>query len=159
MFDFYGQALLSTTKLSIQAGFTWFLILDKIQDGGRDGSHVWWRHRPHKIYLTFKGFSLKASFRNTATYQKLRRWVPSRHPLPLLPQWRYVCVYVYVRGLSFGYRENLFFFFELFKFDKSRYFPESYSNSEKKIVLLWEVSKFVHAALVANASKVDVSEF
>ena len=61
-------------------------------------------------------------------------------PLPLLTQWGYVCVYVYVRGLSFGYRENLFFFFELFKFDKSRYFPESYSNSEKKIVLLWEVS-------------------
>ena len=30
---------------------------------------------------------------------------------------------------------------------------------KKKIVLLWEVSKFVHAALVANASKVDVSEF
>ena len=68
-------------------------------------------------------------------------------------------MYVYVRALSFGYRENLFFSFELFKFDKSRYFPESYSNSEKKIVLLWEVSKFVHAALVANASKVDVSEF
>ena len=80
-------------------------------------------------------------------------------PLPLLPQWGYVCVYVYVRGLSFGYLENLFFFFKLFKFDKSRYFPESNSNSEKKIVLLWEVSKFVHAALVANASKVDVSEF
>ena len=39
-------------------------------------------------------------------------------------------------ALGFGYRENLFFFFELFKFDKSRYFPESYSNSEKKIVLL-----------------------
>ena len=30
---------------------------------------------------------------------------------------------------------------------------------KKKIVLLWEVSKFVHAAFVANASKVDVSEF
>ena len=57
-------------------------------------------------------------------------------PLPLLPHWGNLCVYVYVRGLSFGYRENLFFFFELFKFDKSRYFPESYSNSEKKIVLL-----------------------
>ena len=69
------------------------------------------------------------------------------------------CDSTYVRGLSFGYRENLFFFFELFKFDKSRYFPERYSNSEKRIVLSWEVSKFVHAALVANASKVDASEF
>ena len=65
-------------------------------------------------------------------------------------------MYVYVRGLSFGYRENLFFFFELFKFDKSRYFPESYSNSEAKNC---SVMGSVHAALVANASKVDVSEF
>ena len=42
MFDFYGQTLLSTTKLSILAGFTWLLILYKIQDGGQDGNHVWW---------------------------------------------------------------------------------------------------------------------
>ena len=68
-------------------------------------------------------------------------------------------MYVYVRGLSFGYRENLFLFFELFKFDKSRYFPESYSNSEKKIVPLMGSVQFIHAALVANASKVDVTEF
>ena len=25
---------------------TWFLILGKIQDGGQDGDHCWWRHRP-----------------------------------------------------------------------------------------------------------------
>ena len=30
-------------KLSI---FTWSLILLKIQDGGQDGDHFWWRHRP-----------------------------------------------------------------------------------------------------------------
>ena len=33
-------------KLLIHTVFTWFLILDKIQDGGQDGDHVWWRHRP-----------------------------------------------------------------------------------------------------------------
>ena len=164
MFDFYGQALLSTTKLSIQAGFTWFLILDKIQDGGRDGSHVWWRHRPHKMHLIkytspSKAFHWRLRFEILPYIKNSEDGFHQGTPLPLLPQWGYVCVYVYIRGLSFGYRENLFFFFELFKFDKSRYFPESYSKSEKKIVLLWEVSKFVHAALVANASKVDVSEF
>ena len=29
-------------KLLVLTVFTWFLILDKIQNGG----HVWWRHRP-----------------------------------------------------------------------------------------------------------------
>ena len=29
-------------KFTILTVFTWFLILDKIQDG----QHVWWRHRP-----------------------------------------------------------------------------------------------------------------
>ena len=33
-------------KLLILTVFTWFLMLDKIQDGGQDGGHVWWRHRP-----------------------------------------------------------------------------------------------------------------
>ena len=33
-------------KLLIIIAFTWFLIFDKIQVGGRDGDHVWWRHRP-----------------------------------------------------------------------------------------------------------------
>ena len=28
------------------AVLTWFLILGKIQDGGQDGDHCWWRHRP-----------------------------------------------------------------------------------------------------------------
>ena len=37
-------------KLLILTVFTWFLMLDKIQDGG----HVWWhlqQRHPHKIYL------------------------------------------------------------------------------------------------------------
>ena len=33
-------------KLFILTVVTWFLILDKIQDGGQDGDHVRWRHRP-----------------------------------------------------------------------------------------------------------------
>ena len=33
-------------KLLIHTVYTWFLILDKIQDGGQDGDYVWWRHRP-----------------------------------------------------------------------------------------------------------------
>ena len=67
-------------KLRFLAVLTWFLILDKIQDG----DHVWWRHRPPAVpppikytavphlVQQIKGFPLKAkSFRNTATYQKL----------------------------------------------------------------------------------------
>ena len=37
-------------KLLILTVFIWFLMLDKIQDGG----HVWWhlqQRHPHKIYL------------------------------------------------------------------------------------------------------------
>ena len=67
-------------KLPFLAVLTWFLIIDKIQDG----DHVWWRHRPPAVpppikytavphlVQQIKGFPLKAkSFRNTATYQKL----------------------------------------------------------------------------------------
>ena len=66
-------------KLLILTVFTWFLILEKIQDG----DYVWWRHRPPTTPLPIKctssyslkkikGFPLKAkSFRNTATHQKL----------------------------------------------------------------------------------------
>ena len=31
-------------KLPFLAVLTWFLILGKIQDGGQDGDHCWWRH-------------------------------------------------------------------------------------------------------------------
>ena len=65
-------------KLLILTVFTWFLVLDKIQDG----DHVWWRHRspaaPPPINIShlvekIKGFPVKAkSFRNIATFQKLK---------------------------------------------------------------------------------------
>ena len=67
-------------KVLILPVFTWFLIIDKIQDGHQDGDHVWWRHRPPAapppmniahLVEKVKGFPLKAkSFRNIATYQK-----------------------------------------------------------------------------------------
>ena len=33
-------------KILILTVLTWFLILDKIQDGSQDSHHVWWRQRP-----------------------------------------------------------------------------------------------------------------
>ena len=38
--------MLNVKKLLILTVFTLFLNLDKIQDGGQDGDHVWWRQRP-----------------------------------------------------------------------------------------------------------------
>ena len=76
-------------KLPFIAMLSWFLILDKIQDG----DHCWWRQRtlaaPPPTYNIpnlvekIKGFPLQAkSFRNTATYQKL--WGGFRQsPVPL----------------------------------------------------------------------------
>ena len=33
-------------KFTFLAVLSWFLILGKIRDGGEDGDHCWWRHRP-----------------------------------------------------------------------------------------------------------------
>lgn len=57
--------------------------------------------------------------------------------------------------------ENLFFIFELFQFDESRYCPEPYLlQRETELFCWWEaVSKFLFAALFANARKLNVSEF
>ena len=41
-------------KLIIVIAFTWFLILEKIEDGGQDGDHVWWRHRPPAVLPPIK---------------------------------------------------------------------------------------------------------
>ena len=78
-------------KLPFLAIFlTWFLTLGKIQDGGQNGDHCWWRDRPPAAPLPIKytsscwedqRLSTKAkSFRNTATYQKHWRGVPSSPP-------------------------------------------------------------------------------
>ena len=42
--------MLSAKKLLILTVFTWFLILDKIQDGGQDGNHVWWCHSLQQLH-------------------------------------------------------------------------------------------------------------
>ena len=78
------------------AVFTCFLILDKFQDGGQDGNHIWWRPRPPVAPPTIKFISScredqrlfikEKSFRNTETYRKLRGGVPST---PLVPRWGY----------------------------------------------------------------------
>ena len=40
--------------LPFLAVLTWFLILGKIQDGGQDGDHCWWRHRSPAAPLPIK---------------------------------------------------------------------------------------------------------
>ena len=91
-------------KLPFLAVLTWFLILGKIQDGGNDGDHCRWRHRPPAApaptnipYLVkkIKGFSLKVkSFQNTATYQKHRGGVPSTPSPPCTTVGVWICVCV-----------------------------------------------------------------
>ena len=60
-------------KIPFLAVLTWFLILGKIQDGGQDGDHCWWRHRPPAapppLKLRHLVFPRKGkSFQNTATF-------------------------------------------------------------------------------------------
>ena len=40
--------------LPFLAVLSWFLLLGKIQDGGQDGYHCWWRHRPPAAPLPIK---------------------------------------------------------------------------------------------------------
>ena len=42
----YLCVIVHVKQLPFLAVITWFLILGKIQDGGQDGDHCWWRHRP-----------------------------------------------------------------------------------------------------------------
>ena len=78
--------------------FTWFLILDKIQDGGQDGDHLWWRHRPpaapppikytlscrEDLLLKIKGFQLKAKI--VSKYCNIQKTQGGFHqPPPPLP--------------------------------------------------------------------------
>ena len=70
------------------------------------------------------------------------------------------CGRKWVTNLSFGYPENLSLTFKLFHYVESL-FALNVSSSErrKKMFFSWKVSKFLHAALFANAMKVDVCEF
>ena len=102
--------------LPFLAVLSWFLILGKIQGGGQDGDHCWWRHRPPAAPLPIniphlvkkiKGFPLKVnSCQNTATYQKLRGGVLST-PLPPRCTTAGVWICVYVWGLTTTDREQI----------------------------------------------------
>ena len=104
------------------AVLTWFLILGKIQDGGQDGDHCWWRHRRPAVPQPMKytsscqedqRLSTKVKlFQNTATYQKLRGGVPSTHP-PCTTVGVWICVYV--RGSTIMYQCHSGFEFKVAK--------------------------------------------
>ena len=32
--------------IKVMLVFSWFLIYEKMEDGGQDGDHDWWRHKP-----------------------------------------------------------------------------------------------------------------
>ena len=94
-------------KLLILIVFTWFLILDKIQDG----DHVWWRHRPPATPPPIKYTSSCREDQRLSTEGKIvlkfcdisktqGRKVPSTPPPP--PSWSAVGVWrcVYVQGLN-----------------------------------------------------------
>ena len=71
-------------KLPFIAVLTRFLIIGKIQDGG-----YCYQIKYTLFFKKIKGFPLKTkSFRNTATYKKLRGGVPST-PSSLVPWWGY----------------------------------------------------------------------
>ena len=98
--------------------FTWFLFLDKIQDGGQDGNHLWWRHRPpaapppikytlscrEDLLLKIKGFQRKAKIVSKyCNISKTQGGSINRPPAPppsppctMVGLW--LCVYV--RGLK-----------------------------------------------------------
>ena len=72
------------------AVLTRFLIIGKIQDGG----HCY-QIKYTLFFKKIKGFPLKTkSFRNTATYKKLRGGVPSTPLFPCTMVGVWICVYV-----------------------------------------------------------------
>ena len=76
-------------KLLIHTVFTRFLILDKIQDGGQDGDHVWWRHRPSAAPPSIKYISSCREDQRLSTegkiaaYQKPKGILSTPPPSPL----------------------------------------------------------------------------
>ena len=88
-------------KLPFIAILTWFLILGKIQDGGQDGDHCWWSHRPPAASPRIKYTSSCWVDQSLSTYGKivskycnisktlLRGSIHPPPPLPLVPRWWY----------------------------------------------------------------------
>ena len=81
--------------LPFLAVLSWFLILGKIQDGGQDGDHCWWRHRPPAAPLPIKYTSpcweeqrLSTKGKLVSKYCNISK-TPGRgsiHPLPSPPR-------------------------------------------------------------------------
>ena len=100
-------------KLPFLAVLTWFLILGKIQDGGQDGDHCWWRHRPPAVpppikytssCLEDQRFSTKGKIvLKYCDIKKLRGGVSSTPPLLRSCTTVGVWVCVYVRELILYY--------------------------------------------------------
>ena len=88
-------------KKLFPAVLTWFLILGKIHDG----DHCWWRHRapvappPIKYTLSCKEDQRLPTESKIVSKYCNRSKTRGRgfHSPPLVPRWRYVCMYV--RGL------------------------------------------------------------
>ena len=81
--------------LPFLAVLSWFLLLGKIQDGGQDGYHCWWGHRPPAAPLPIKYTSPCWEEQRLSTKGKLvskycnKSKTPGRgsiHPLPFPPR-------------------------------------------------------------------------
>ena len=90
-------------KLPFLVVLTWFLILDINQDGGQDGDHVWWRHRPPSAPPPIKYTSscwedqrLSTEGKIVSKYCNISKTL-GRGPPPSTTVGVWICVYV--RGL------------------------------------------------------------
>ena len=107
---------LSAKNLIILTVFTWFLILDKIQDGGQDGDHVWKRYRPPAAPPPIKYTSCCREDQRLSTEGKIvsKYWNISKaeggsfNPPSPLARWGYDRVYV--QGLNFSKEGQIFVF-------------------------------------------------
>ena len=96
-------------KLPFIAVLTSFLILGKIQDGGQDGNHCWWRHRPPAAPPPIKIIYLILLRRSKAFHWRQNRFEILQHMKNLGEGFHQpppscttvgVWICVYVRGLS-----------------------------------------------------------
>ena len=93
--------LVKRKKLLIVTVFTWFLVLEKMQDG----YHVWWHHRPLAEPPRIKYTSFCRELRSKAFHRRQNRnkgRIHQRHPPPPPAHCTMVRVWlcVYVRELS-----------------------------------------------------------
>ena len=93
--------LVKRKKLLIVTVFTWFLVLEKMQDG----YHVWWRHRPlaeppHIKYTSYCRELRSKAFHWSQYRNKWRIHQPQPPPPPGSLYHGEGMTCVYVRGLS-----------------------------------------------------------